>query len=695
VTFDEIFASIKRAHAALPPLKVKRGGKGVNSAFDIPYTPMPSDPATVAEKCQQIKSVVDNQGRVSEPLWYAALGVLHFCTDGDSYAQEISKGHAGYSHDETNAKLDQLSKFGPTRCSTFADRNEGGCVGCPYQDKVGSPIQLGVTLDAIKAVPKVEIENFVEAPTPFKRTVEGVMGSKDDAALLVYPYDLYVEGIAYDQQRGCEVAVIHHTLPKSGDMVFHMRSSDVSDLRTFSRAMIDNHVGSKNPEMLRQYVSAYMDEHRRVRAIGMHDALSKTIVSEGELEPWSEASAIFGVAGMQAHAFVFGCVFGSPLMKFTSLEGCLFNAIGDTGSGKTLTARFALSAMGKWKGLELIQGDTEKSKITHIGAMGDRMTYVDEVTNAEDKAISAFVYGVTAGRSVKRLKETGETRGTASWHSITLTSSNSSLVEKLSTLKSNPDAEMARVFEINIEPQAALTVDACNRLGDAMEKHYGNAYAKYIEYVNANAEKCRLLVEVMIERLRLHAQAPQHERYLLASAACVLVGLQIAKSLDIIRFDVRTVAQWTIAYIIEQRTEIASSRRTPMDMLGEYLNEHTNYSVTVRQQTQINRNIEQVAYKVDKPPQGAIFIRWDTTLQKLWVDRTHIKHWLIKKQERMNKLRKAWLELGVLQGVERKCLGAGTEYTSSQVWCFEFDTAHPSMGHRIMQLVAESVRRLG
>jgi hypothetical protein len=422
----------------------------------------------------------------------------------------------------------------------------------------------------------------------------------------------------------------------------------------------------------------------------MADAIS----AKGDLYVWSEATAIFGVPGMQAHAFIFGCVFGSPLMKYTSLEGCLFNAIGDTGSGKTITARFALSAMGKWKGLELIQGDTEKSKIAHIGAMGDRMTYVDEVTNAEDKVISAFVYGVTAGRSVKRLKETGETRGTAAWHSITLTSSNSSLVEKLSTLKSNPDAEKARVFEIDIQPQPALTVEACKRLGDAMENHYGNAYPVFIEYVNANQAKCAALVEATIERLRLHTKAPQHERYLLASAACVLVGLQIAKALNLIAFDVKPVAQWVVAYINEQRLGSLESKRTPMDLLGEYLNEHTNYSVTVRQQTQINRNIEMVGYKVDKPPQGAIFIRWDTTTQKLWIDRTHIKHWLIRKQERVNNLRKVWLELGVLVSVERKCLGAGTEYTSSQVWCYEFDTAHPSMGHRIMQLVAEPAKRV-
>ena len=135
-------------HNVLQPLRHRapaapRNVPSVISAAANIYADEPHYTEPVTRGCRQVAELAIKRGMVPEPNWYAALGVLAACTDGDAYAHHWSSGYPGYSATETQARLDRSREFGPTTCAKFESVNPGGCAGCPFRGKITSPIQLG------------------------------------------------------------------------------------------------------------------------------------------------------------------------------------------------------------------------------------------------------------------------------------------------------------------------------------------------------------------------------------------------------------------------------------------------------------------------------------------------------------------------------------------------------------------------
>jgi hypothetical protein len=105
----------------------------------------PSSGAQVAENCAQLATLRNRKGNLPEPLWYAALGVLAFCEDGDLLAHEWSSGDARYTQRATQERLDRARTLtGATKCETFHEKGDPMvCKRCPWWGKITSPIVLG------------------------------------------------------------------------------------------------------------------------------------------------------------------------------------------------------------------------------------------------------------------------------------------------------------------------------------------------------------------------------------------------------------------------------------------------------------------------------------------------------------------------------------------------------------------------
>jgi hypothetical protein len=104
----------------------------------------PSYAADIANSCGQLAELRDKHGAVPEPLWYATLGVLAFCEDGEALAHEWSSGDDRYTAAETSEKLARARQLtGPTTCEKFSSLNAAGCEACNHRGKIKSPIKLG------------------------------------------------------------------------------------------------------------------------------------------------------------------------------------------------------------------------------------------------------------------------------------------------------------------------------------------------------------------------------------------------------------------------------------------------------------------------------------------------------------------------------------------------------------------------
>jgi hypothetical protein len=91
----------------------------------------PSFAERIVEHCEQVRALRDSKGNLTEPLWYACLGVLAFAQDGERLAHEWSSGDPRYTRQETQERLDRARQLsGATTCGRFHDLNPQVCERC-------------------------------------------------------------------------------------------------------------------------------------------------------------------------------------------------------------------------------------------------------------------------------------------------------------------------------------------------------------------------------------------------------------------------------------------------------------------------------------------------------------------------------------------------------------------------------------
>ena len=147
----------------------------------------------VADACAQLGDLRRTRGQLSEPLWYAGLGVLAWCADGDVYGHEWSAGYEGYTAGETSGRLDRARGLsGATTCAQFHSLNPKTCEACPHWGKIKSPISLGREQSGTRATQQTEIRHTSTDifGKPLKET-QSQTGSARALDLPDLPHDFY------------------------------------------------------------------------------------------------------------------------------------------------------------------------------------------------------------------------------------------------------------------------------------------------------------------------------------------------------------------------------------------------------------------------------------------------------------------------------------------------------------------------
>jgi hypothetical protein len=353
--------------------------------------------------CAQLNHCFENQNDIEEPLWRSALSIAAFCVDGDKAAHKLSNKHEGYDAVEVDNKVNNLrSKGGPHHCATFAKLNPQGCEGCIHRGKIKSPIMLGVEIEQAEAEDneyavedsdgEVEIQHIPEYPFPFFRGKKGGVyirpESEDDEAepKLVYEHDLYVVKRMRDPELG-EIALFRLHLPHDGVREFSIPTMGISSPDELRKQLAHNGVVAHKSqyELLARYVVFFIKNLQYIKKaetmrtqFGWVEGNSKFIlgdreitkdgvfysppssvtkdiagklVTKGSMEKWKEAFNMYARPGLEPHAFAALTAFGSPLLKFTGLEGAIINVIHpESGSGKSTALFMCNSVYGEPKG---------------------------------------------------------------------------------------------------------------------------------------------------------------------------------------------------------------------------------------------------------------------------------------------------------------------------------------------------------
>ena len=100
------------------------------------------DGKAVLAGCDFLKYCKDNPNDISEPQWYAMLGVLARLEKGKDLCHEYSGGYASYTQWKTDLKIEQaLARSGPRLCKSIHNMWPG-CEDCAYNGKIKTPLQI-------------------------------------------------------------------------------------------------------------------------------------------------------------------------------------------------------------------------------------------------------------------------------------------------------------------------------------------------------------------------------------------------------------------------------------------------------------------------------------------------------------------------------------------------------------------------
>ena len=695
----------------------------------------PAVGSVVASKCKQIEWAVDNQDKVDEPLWYDLIGVAAFCNDAEKTAVQWSQRHPKFDYHATVSKLKHWkeSASGPTTCGKFDVDRPGGCKGCIYKGKIGSPARLGVQYQevALSAEAPDAQANQIPIPKPFKRTQDGIKITIDDTDIDICKFDIYPVSYGLDESLGYETVRYHWNRPHMGWQDLILRQAYLTEgNREFATAIADQGIvlyNKRQTEYFQLMLRTYMDELRQIRtmtnlystmgwkekntAFVLGDTLFKRTAEgvteesislasgiqrqgadlynkKGDAEQWINLTSVLEKADLKSHMFALGVGFSAPLYNFTGLKGLTVSLYGPTGGGKTLAQYCAQSIYGNPDKLDFAAKYTQNSLFSRLGTYANLPLTIDEVTMMNDKEVGDFCYWVSQGRDKARLNRNAEERDAKTWSTPVIVSTNKSLQSKLIASGLDTDAQMARLLELTVPSVPLFTrgSEAGRKIYEAIHTHYGHAGRQYIiNLLSMGEEGIQSAIAEASDNFhkKYKSKFSGEERYWEQSIILADLGMKLADEWGLIKFDYTKATEWVLTQIGAIRRTVQENQVDCFDLVAEYMADCADTSVTV---------MHTVGQKAQpdfaRIPRGDIRIRLDVFRKSpaevfdkgtMMIDRTHFRKWLSVRGADYKSFKQELVLENALATPrsEKASLGKDTPIKLAQTYVIGFNLTHP------------------
>ena len=732
---------------AATPIKPKNNGLRDSLAVrsDMP----PAVPSLVASKCAQVQWASENQDKVSEPLWYAVLGVAAFCEEPEETAKRWSEHHPGYSETNTLKKLEQwrVQATGPTTCAKFEAERPVGCKGCKFAGQIGSPARLGVRykeVDTSAEAPE-DVVTEVELPKPFRRTSKGIMATIDEVDIEVAPFDIYPLSYGYDEHLGYEVVQFMWNRPHVGWKVLTLRQAYLVDgtYREFVSATADQGIvlqTKKQTEYFQLMMRSYMNALRNARTVTNHYATmgwkeddkvfvvgddifriapdgsvakdtirlathitragSDMYTVKGSFEKWKAGTGLLRKARMYAHQFSIGVGFASVLMQFTGLKGVTVSLYGPSGSGKSQAQLMQQSIWGDPEKLHFQSKFTQNSLFNRFALYGNLPMTVDEATQMSDKDVGDYLYWVSQGRDKARLNRNAEERAPKEWALLSTLSTNRPIAGKLIAAGYEADAQLARLLELRVDPSPIYTKspDAGRKLHKLFTENFGHAGRRYVKrLMQLGPEGVHAAVVNAFEQfpVEYNQRFTGVERYWEVATVMTNLGLRLAHGWDLIEFDEHDSTHWALQQLADNRISVDDNRVDMFDLVAEYMNEHLAETVQVFH----NPGSAPFVPDLQRLPRNSVRVRIDAYRAKgstnikqavMLLDRTHFRRWYAQKGQNPREFLAVLKDMGAdaTPASQKASLGKHTPLAIPQTYVIGIDLTHPRMSDVLDDIVA-------
>ena len=642
--------------------------------------------------CQQLKHILKKQADCTEPMWRAGLSIAKFCTDVDQAAYAISKNHPDYTADATQKKVDLIK--GPYRCATFDEYESGICTECPHWGKIKSPISRGMRVreasdeDNIVEAPAENLPNnpvnqyvIPTYPRPYFRGANGGVyvrttnNDGDPDEKVIYHNDLYVVRRLRDVELG-EAVVMRLHLPKDGVREFTLPLTAVTSREEFRKYMSMQGVAVTKMDEIMSYTTTWVNElqanstaDQAHRQFGWTDedggsfvlgnqevfkdkvefnppsnqtaGLFPSFEPRGSMEKWKETINFYNRDGFELHQFVVGTSFGSALMQFSPIKCAALHIYSkDSGVGKTTAMEAGVSVWGKPEDLITTERDTYNTKMNRGEVYHNLPLYMDELTNAHGRELSNLAYQLTGGRQRGRMASGSNTerhRGEA-WSLLSVTTGNTSIVERISIIKAMPKAEAQRILECRVKRMHFETKEETDKFAAAVQDNYGHAGIEYVQYLMNNLEDAKKLLSEVQARVDAEASLTAENRFWSVLVAATVTGLILAKRAGLVNYDTKKVFKWGVEQLKENKRQVEDMSVGVEEVLNDYIHEHWSNVLWIKSTDDLRKQGTDTESLIipEALPRGKLVARYETDLKRAYLVPKPLKAWCGEQQINYN-----------------------------------------------------------
>ena len=649
------------------------------------------DIITRESSCAQLVDIVVNQDGCSEPIWRAGLSIAKFCSDGQKAAHVMSKNHPEYSAEETQDKFDKIK--GPYLCHHFDEFKPDVCTNCPHWGKIKSPISLGGSIkeateeDNIVEAPALDLPNAptttYKIPTYPKPYIRGANGGVyirttdeegEPTEDLIYHNDIYIVNRIVDVELG-EVVVIRLHLPQDGVREFTVPLTAITSREEFRKQMSMQGVAVTKMDKLMTYMTTWINElqattkadlartqfgwtddthtafvigNQEVTADGVKSnppskataGLMSAFKPKGTLEQWKDMANFYNRDGFELHQYIVASAFGSPLMALMPIACSSFHVHSkDTGLGKTTAMYVGASVWGNPKTLVVEAKDTQNSLMLRGEVYKNLPYYIDELTNAKGEELSDLIYQLSSGRQRNRMAGSANTerhRGEP-WSLLSISTGNTSVIERISAFKNAPKAEAARMLETKAVKlfDETKTKPLTDKHQSNSQNIYGHVGVPYLQYIMQNMDRVIAMLQEVQQKLDAGAQLTAQERHWSAGSTVTVVGFMLASELGFLEYDKEGFFRYALRLLKENKAAAQDMISSTADVLNDFVHEHWGSILKIRSTDDLRKgqgNGMDDLVIPESDPRVRLVGRYETDVKKLYIVPKILKSWCAKQQ---------------------------------------------------------------
>ena len=352
--------------------------------------------------------------------------------------------------------------------------------------------------------------------------------------------------------------------------------------------------------------------------------IAKHLSQVGSYETWQEAANKLNRPSLELHAFTLLTGFGSVLMDYTSTSGVTICLTGESGAAKTGALYANLSVWGNPKDLSVLDATENGMTGRYLGL--HNITFgLDEVGNILPKTLSQLIHKISQGKSKIRMQASvnAEREHEMSASMIAVFTSNHSLYDKLTTLKKDPNGEVARLIEFSVHKPEAFAADANlgREIFDKFRFNYGWAGQ---EFIFALYKKDNSIIQSMVDKWCLRFKSDFGEdtayRFYENLIAATMTAGEIAVEAGIVQYDVDRIYRRIVGEMIAIRDNVVRINKIDYEsVLSDYINKNQGGILAFKD----NKIIME-------PRFSAFVIRVENDAQMMWISKAEFDKYLLE-----------------------------------------------------------------